>query len=912
MTANNSDVLLWGREREQATLGQLLFEVRSGHGQALVLCGEPGIGKTALLDDVISRAAGMSVMRVAGVQSEVELAYGALQHLWSQLADAVGGLPELQQAALRVMFGLEEGSAANPVLLGVAMLNGLSVLAERQPVLLVIDDAQWLDRGSSQLLAFVARRVQAGGVGLVFSVRESIAGLEGLPMLPVAGIAPEPARRLLMSVLHGPVQLEVLDRFIAETRGNPLALLELSGELTAGGLERTFDRRDSRGLWLRLEESFRGRVDALPEDARQLLLIAAAEPIGDPVLLWRAAHFLGLDERASDAVAASDLMSIGARVRFRHPLVRSSVYRFSSLDARRSAHRALAEATDPAGDPDRRVWHRALATSGSDETVATELEHSASRARARGGLATAAAFLERALTLTADFERRPGRALAAAEARVDAGDPRSARELLSIADQSDLDAVSAARLEVLQARIAALLDRGRNAPGLLVNAARRLEALDPADARNIYMKAMRAALLSGRFTDGLGVAEVAQAALSVAGRGTSWPLEGLLDGVVTLFAHGFAPAAPLLKRFIGALREDKGEVENEISLLELAGIFAPVVWDDDGWEELTQRRVERIRAAGALDLLPTALGARAGAHLLAGEFAEARSLVDEMDLASDIAGTPRLPYTRVALAVNVAPADEALSLIESCFPSVIDRGEGLAFTSLHTFRATLLNAVGRYDEAWESASLAYEDPLIYGSYLVPEVIEAAVRSARAEEATRALEDLAAMAIATGSQWAIGTSARCRALVSEGKVAERLYRDSIDRLRLTRRPIALARTHLLYGEWLRRESRRVDAREQLRTAQAIFDAHGCVTYRDRTTRELAASGETARKRSSDKAGDVALTARESEIARLAAQGLSNREIGERLFISHRTVGYHLASIFTKVGVAHRAQLHSVLD
>jgi DNA-binding CsgD family transcriptional regulator len=902
---------LRGRQRERAALGQLLLDVRSGRSRALVLRGEPGIGKTALLDDLCARAGDVVLVRGAGVESEAELAFAGLHHLCSQMIEEkLELLPHPQRDAIRIAFGELAGGTPNLFLLGLAVLNRLADIAEERPVLCLVDDAQWLDRATAQTLAFVARRLDAEAVGIVFAVREPIAQLDGLPELAVSGLAPEDARDLLGTVLTAPVDPAVRDRFIAEARGNPLALLELSRGLTAEELEEPFGRRDSRGLWRRLEESFQRRVEGLSADARTLLLIAAAEPVGDPVLFWRAADRLGVPRDAAGSLGESGLLQVGAKVEFRHPLVRSAVYRLAALGARRSVHRALAEVTDPGLDPDRRAWHRALAAPGPEEQVAVALERSADRAQARGGYAAEAAFLERALTLTADFDRRGARALAAARARLAAGEPRAARDLLSIAERGPLDKLGSVQLEVLRARIAFALGRGGDAPALLLKAAKSLEPLDPVGARDTYLDAIGAVWFAGRFAKDTGLRDVAVAACGVAWPDPPGAPDLLLRAFATLILDGYAAGTPLWQQTVAALRHGEFSSPKDLGWLVLGTELAVTRWDEDAWEELARRDLRLARETGALDVLPIVLTNRACVHVLAGELAAAASLVEEIEVVSEATGIPIPPYAAVATAVLGQPAD-AFTLINASMQAVTERGEGRAVMFLQFGKAILCNALGRYEDAWTAAASAYADPSFYSTEILGELIESAARSGRPEQAAGALQNLREVASAAGTDWVRGVAARCRALLGDGDTAEGLYRASIGHLQRTRRPVELARSHLVYGEWLRREGRRIDARRQLRIAREMFDALGAVAFTDRAAQELAATGETVRKRPGDGGRGSGLTVREAQIARLAADGLSNREIGEQLFISHRTVGYHLGRVFSKLGVANRAQLHGAL-
>jgi DNA-binding CsgD family transcriptional regulator len=902
---------LRGRQRECAALGQLLFNVRSGRSRVLVLRGEPGIGKTALLEDLCAQADDLTLVRGAGVESEVELAFAGLHQMCSQMMqEKLELLPDPQRDAIRIAFGESSGGPPNPFLLGLAVLNRLADAAQEQPVLCLVDDAQWLDRGTAQTLAFVARRLEAEAVGIVFAVREPIEWFDGLPELAVSGLAPEDARDLLGAALTAPVDQAVRERFIAETHGNPLALLELSRGLTAAELQDAFDPRDSRGLWVRLEESFQRRVEGLSTGARMLLLAAAAEPVGDPVLLWRAADLLGVPRDAADSLAESGLLQVGAKVEFRHPLVRSAVYRLAALNARRSVHGALAEVTDPELDPDRQAWHLALAAPGPDEQVAVELERSADRAQARGGYAAEAAFLERALTLTADSGRRGARALAAARARLAAGQPRTARDLLSIADRGPLDELGSVQLEVLRARIAFALGRGGDAPALLLKAAQSLEPLDPVGARDTYLDAVNAVWFAGRFSTDTRLQDVAVAARGVAWPDPPGPRDLLLRAFATLILDGYGAGAPLWRQTVSALRQG-GFSGRDLGWLILGTQLAVTRWDEDAWDELSQRDLRLARETGAMDILPIVLTNRACVHVLAGELAAAAALVEEIEVVCEATGIPVPPYAAVAVAVFGPPAD-AFTLIDASLQAATSRGEGRAVRFLQFKKAILCNSLGRYEDAWTAAASAYKDPAFYSTEFVNELVESAVRSGCPERAAAALEYQREAASAAGTDWVLGVEARCRALLGEGQAAEGLYRASIGHLELTRRPVELARSHLVYGEWLRREGRRVDARQQLRTARELFDALGAVAFTDRAARELAATGETVRKRPGNGGLGSDLTAREAQIARLAADGLSNREIGEQLFISHRTAGYHLAKVFSKLDVANRAQLHSALE
>jgi DNA-binding CsgD family transcriptional regulator/tetratricopeptide (TPR) repeat protein len=634
--------------------------------------------------------------------------------------------------------------------------------------------------------------------------------------------------------------------------------------------------------------------------------VAAAEPVGDPGLLWRAAGRLGIGADAAAAAESDELLTVGRRVIFRHPLVRSAVYQAAPAGERRIAHRALAEATDAGTDPDRRAWHRAQAAAGPEEDVAVELERSAGRAQARGGLAAAAAFLARATELTLEPARRAQRALAAAQATHQAGTPDAALGLLSMAELGPLDALQRAQVELVRAQIAFAVSRGSDAPPLLLKAAKLLEPLDVGLARETYLQALWAARFVSR--GGAGLVEAAEAAL--AAPPASQPPRAsdlLLDGLAVLLTGGYPAGIPILKRALSAFHRRSVTREEEIRWLEFACHTAVDLWDDEAWEAVSIRHVQLTRDAGALSELPIALTSRIAAHLNAGELGAAMSLVEEVQTVTEATGSQIVPYGAVGLAAWQGREAKAAALFETSKKEGLRLGDGVGLTAIAWARAQLYNSLGRYEEALAAAEHAsgYPPKLFLSTWGLVELIESAARSGNPARAADALQRLSESTRACGTDWALGVEARSRALLSDGAVAETLYREAIDRLGRTRVRGALARAHLLYGEWLRRQNRRIDAREQLRTAHRMFATIGADGFAERAARELRATGERVGKRTTDT--HAQLTARETQIARLAGDGLSSPEIAAQLFMSPRTVEYHLHKVFNKLDIRSRNQL-----
>ena len=898
------------RDAECGELDFLLRALRRGESGSLVIRGEAGVGKTALLEYLTRRAADCRVISVTAVQWEVELAFAALHQLCAPILDGLEVLPAPQRKALRITLGLHDDPVPDRFLVGLAVLSLLAEAAEDRPLVCVVDDAQWLDQASAQVLAFVARRLGMESVGLVFSARVPAEELTGLPQLVIEGLTGPDARALLDTVLTGPVDIRVREEIIAETGGNPLALLELPRGLTPGELAGGFGLPGVLALPGRIEETFQRRITALPADTRRLLLLAAAEPLGEPLLVWQAADNLGIERAAANPAVDAGLVVFGARVRFRHPLVRSAVYRLASAQERQQAHRALAEVTDPVRDPDRRAWHRAQATPGPDEDVAAELERSAGRAQARGGFAAAAAFLERAAVLTPDPAKRTARALAAAQAKVQAGALDAGLELLAMAEAGPLGELGRARANLVRAQVAWLTGRGRDAPLLVLDAARRLEPIAPGLARATYVDAIIAAGSAGRFAaPGGSILDVARQVSPVSGRAPT-VFDLLLDGMAAQYVQGYTASVPILRRALDAFFDDM-PAGQEPRGLPLALMVSSILWDDEACTVISERWARFCRDAGALSDLIIALSFRTYVLLFAGDLSGAASLVEEVRAATDATGINFEPTGAMALAAFRGNQAEASPFIEANVSEALHGREGNRLAVATWASAVLNNGLGRYQDALAAAQQATHPlDVIYPYWALAELIEAAVRSGQSAAAADAYRRLAEMAAATASDWALGLQARSRALLADDDDAEHFYQEAIEHLGRTRMRAELARAHLLYGEWLRRQRRPGNAREQLRTALGMLEAMGMEGFSERARRELRAAGET-RTRKGSLSSQSELTVQEAQVAKLAREGLSNPEIGARLYISARTAEYHLSKVFTKLNITSRIQLEHVL-
>lgn len=914
-STGESTARLQDRRAESTALDQLIAGARAGTSGSVVLRGEAGVGKTALLDHVTGRAAGCRVVRVAGVESEMELAYAGIHQLCSPFIDRIERLPAPQREALGTALGLRSGEAPDRFLVGLAVLSLLADVAESQPLLCVIDDAQWLDRASAQVLGFVARRLGAELVVMIFAVRhpEDDGHLARLPHLAIRPLSDADARALLAVAMPGRVDESVRERIIAEARGNPLALLELPRTWAPTAFAGGYGLPDDASVSGRIADSFRARLAPLPDTCRRLLLVAASEPVGDPVLIWAAAERLGVPAEAAAPPAAAGLLEVGARFRFRHPLVRSVVYLDATLDDRRAVHAALADVTDTERDPDRRAWHLAAAAAGPDEEVAAELERSATRAHARGGFAATAAFLRRAVTLSVDPNLRVERAVAAAEASLGAGAFEVAQRLLDVAEAGPLDVLGRARVDMLLAEIAFAQGRGGDAPPLLLKAAMKLEPLDARRSRDTYLDAWASALFAGSMAGtGGSLLDVSRAAAAAPGApGPRRASDLLLDGLALIFTEGRGAACPVLRQAVDAFGGAAVSVEETLRWGWLASRAATYLWDYDSSLDISMRTVQLARDAGALEALAVVDNACGQTAAFGGDFELASLLAAEVAALKEATGTRIAPHATVALAGIRGREAETSALLDAVIGDAAASGQGTAVQYARWASAVLNNGLGRYEEALATAIAAAEDTpeLHVAAWALPEIVEAATRTGYSEQAAAALERLADATSDSDSDWGLGLQVRSRALVAGGDVADRLYREAIERLGRTRLRPELGRAHLLYGEWLRREGRRTDAREELRVAHELFATIGMEAFAERARRELRATGESVRKRSVETLTE--LTAQELQIARLAADGRTNPEIGAQLFLSPRTVEWHLRNVFSKLEVASRRELRAAL-
>ncbi|HEX6393080.1 MAG TPA: AAA family ATPase [Acidimicrobiales bacterium] len=902
---------IFGRGGELASLNHLLDQVRNGRSAALVVRGEPGIGKTALLARLVENASDFRILRAVGVESEMELPFAGLHELCGSMLGRLELLPGPQREALSVAFGLSWGPSPDRFLVALGALSLLSDASEGKPLLCVVDDAHWLDQASAQVLGFVGRRLVAEPIVIVFAAGTPFPRpdhLAGLPELFIPGLDAEAAHALLTTVTSVTLDDKVETRIIEETHGNPLALIELCRGLSEAELRGGFALPHSVDLPQRIQEQYLGRLLELPDQAQLVVLLAAADPLGDSGLVLRAAQALALNSKMVSLATDSGLLEIGSSVRFHHPLVRSAVYGAADDGARRIAHRALASATDPAVDPDRRAWHRSLAAEGPDEDIAEELISSADRAMRRGGVSVAAAFWERAASLTPDVAQRAYRSLAAGEAKYAAGDFDAVQSLLVAADIGPDDKFRNALVQRLRAEIAFTLKRRSDAPPLLLAAAQELETMDQGLAERTYLEALVAAIYAGRF-GGTEVIEV------IARRMAAAPTEPsstdhtrtLLRGLGLRLSEGYAAGAPALREALDSFKDHPKQLDWHFVAYNLVSMD---LWDDQAWWDVAGGQIELARTNGTLSWLPFALDYLAELNVQAGELAQAEALLAEAErIQPGIRATtlPRVPLLLSAWRGDLQGVEASSNVITADAPA---RGDGSALTYVDYATAVLHNGLGNYQLAASAAEGARAvQELVVSPWALVELVEAASRSGQRANATVAARGLTKMAEATGSDWARGVAARCAALVSDASRAETLFREALELLSRTRMRSHLARAQLNYGEWLRRANRRIDARDQLRPAFETFASIGAQGFAERARREMLATGEKVRKRNGVTSNN--LTPQEEQIAELARQGKTNPEIGAQMFIGARTVEWHLRKIFAKLAISSRRELDEAL-
>jgi DNA-binding CsgD family transcriptional regulator len=893
----------------------MLAEARDGQSAVLVIRGEAGIGKTALLRYAARQASGMRTTEIEGIQAEMELSFAGIHRLCAPMLGGLKVLAEPQGNALRVAFGAASGDAPDRFLVAVAVLNLLSSSAEKRPLLCLVDDAQWLDAASVQALGFVARRLVAEPIAMIFSLREPITtrALDGLPQLAIQGLDEPDARALLSRAVPGPLDDRVRDRIIAETEGNPLALIELSQSMSRSERAGGFAPPVGSDLPSQLEARYQRSISALPAATQRLMLVAAAEPLGDAGLLWRAADRLSIDPGALVPATEAGLLDVDDRVRFHHPLVRSAVYRAASLDERRRVHDALAGASDPELAAERRAWHRALAAAAPDETVAADLERSARRAQSRGGLPAAAALLDRATVLTPDPAIQAGRALAAAEVSFRSGDFDATQRLLATAESGLLGGFQTACAQLLRAQVAHASRHGKDAGLLLLKAAEGLEPFDLTLARRAYLTAWAAALAAGPGDGGADVMlEICYAIRALPPMAEPpHALDLLLDGLALLTTDGRSAATPVLQRAAKAVAGMSAK--DAVACGPRLAAASSAVWDADGSSAILERQAKLVRDAGALAELPIHLSALATEKAWNGDLASAKLLIAESDRVAAMTGSRIETFAALRLLTLQGNATEAFAMIETTIREAEAAGQadGEGAKMARWAAAVLYNGLARYDEAASAARQVIANALgpWTSIWVLPELVEAAARSGNSELAHDALERLAESTQPVGNDFALGIEARCRALLTEGPGAEKLYREAIDRLRRTPRRPELARAYLVHGEWLRRADRLREARERLRTAEQMFGEIGMEAFADRARGELVAAGAKPRTRHLEMREE--LTAQEEQIARLARDGHTNTQIGTQLFLSPRTVEYHLHKVFGKLGIDSRSDLEAAL-
>jgi DNA-binding CsgD family transcriptional regulator len=905
--------VLYGRDPERSRIGELLAGARASRGAVLIISGEPGVGKSALLQDARDQARGMRVLGSVGVESEAHLPFAALHQLLRPVLPHVESLPQPQAAALRGALGLAAGGAGDRFLVSLAVLTLLADAAEQGPPLLcLVDDAQWLDDASADALVFVARRLEAEGIVMLFGAREGDVrrfDAPGLPELRLAGLDPATAGELIDRHAGAPLSWEVRNRLVVETGGNPLALLELSSSLSESQLSGGEAVLAPIPVSARVEHAFLVRFHALPEETQTLLLVAAADDSGELTTVRRAAAQLGATAEAFDSAEQAGLAHVrGNRLELRHPLVRSAVYQAAPLSRRQAAHGALASVLDGDAEADRRAWHRAAASVEPDSSVGEELEQTAERARRRGGFAAASLALERAAFLTTDEEHRARRLIGAAENAWLAGRMERALSLLDGARPHVSEPIQRADVD----RFLGLIEMTRGVPAdaclLLLRAATDVAPIDSERALQLLNLAGLAAAYTGDKEAAVAIADVA-GGLAVEEPPSARMLAQLLVGLGAHAEGDFAAAAPKLRvalELAHKLDEDAAG-EQPVALL-FAGRAALYLGDDRVAYRAHHEAAARARASGALSIVTQILPRLATAEVWAGRWPSAAANAREgIQLAREIGQHDVVAQQLVMLGLIAAlrgAEDECRSLVAESMELASARGLGIVAEIAHWALAVLELGLGRADEALKRCREISTTMVVFWGGL--DRVEAAIRAGQRETARAWLDEFERWADSSAAGWARAVVLHCSALLADDEsAAEQRFQEALGAHSEAARPFERARSELAFGEFLRRARRRVEAREHLQAALDGFEGLGATLWAERARVELRASGQTARKRDASTRDE--LTAQELQIARFVAEGLTNKEVAALLFLSPRTIDFHLRNVFKKLGIGSRTAL-----
>jgi DNA-binding CsgD family transcriptional regulator len=904
---------LFDRIDERGVVDQLVQSAVSGLSGTCVFVGDAGMGKTALLEYAVENGHKLRHLVISGVEAESELGYAALHRLLLPFLRDRDQLPRPQRAALESAFGLERGEPADRFLVGLACLSLLADNAAKQRLLCIIDDAQWIDRESLEALSFVARRLEADGIALMFAIRDlgSVPGaLDGLPTVTVAGLPEEAALDLLASQAQRPLEPDIARRLVSSTGGCPLALIEVASGLTEQQLLGGQMFGDRLPIGRRLEGHFLAQVRELDPTAQLFLLVAATESSGDLTLVRRAAYDLGSDAASEDAAFASGLIALRPNVVFRHPLIRAAVYGGALGAQRDQVHIALAALLDGV-DPDRRVRHLASAARQPDADLALELEDSGIRAANRGGYAAAVSVFLEAARVSLGANDRTQRLLVAAKFALLAGMPQRADALLAQTFENLVDPELRAQAMLLDGMLRTPLADPASAPARLVAAAEALAPFDDALARDALCEALSASLVAQRYTTGTTPQDVARAALVTIDRTTSAAslVDLLIQGTAYLLLSDYSNAVPVLERAVALIRA------GDISRYDMSGNLVTCILNelgDDSTYNLWVRNIEEhARQRGALIVLQLALVGRAKAELRSGRFMAAEMTYDEVvTITGVIGGVPEFyELLKCELFAWRGQEEEARATAARLREWSAAIGSTVATNLANRSIATVELAAGHWSDALEAVEPLL-DPVAVGQnrLALPIAINAASRAGKRELATHYVAELSART-PSDTAWGQGQVTLGRALIADDGGADVLYVEAIRLLESTSVVVEALQARLAYGEWLRRQKRRIDARAQLRVAYDRFSEIGATGFATRALAELEATGERAHKRSISVKSN--LTPQETQAARRAASGATNKEIAAEMYISANTVDYHLRKVYRKLGISSRFELRDAL-